>query len=346
MDTIFIEYRDPLFGVILFFVLLFLISFLSYWWGRYKNVRDNKGLESFLEKFDTTEEFRIGNQIEQNSVNNETWLLLAQGMEHQGHNEKSIEIYHALLRTRTDPALQKELLLKLGKAYFKSGFLERSKNAFLQVLQSYPRTPQALHHLVLIYEQLHQFDLALEVMESLEELESDNQKEKLYLQSRLFLNNPHHTIDDKATFLVDLYENHSILGYMVFEYLFTHRPAMAWQHFDHALSHKIADILWRTEEEHLDLDIIARNAFLRELYSAKGSLALASSSSLFELDTILALKQCNKRRVSLQFEYTCTACHQISFFPFHRCSQCHAIDTIDTIMNLAKEHYEEYHSLQ
>jgi len=346
MNTIFIEYRDPLFGIILFFVLLFLISFLSYWWGRYKNVRDHKGLEGFLEKFDTTEELRIGNQIAQNSVNNETWLLLAQGMEHQGHNEKSIEIYHALLRTRADSTLQKELLLKLGKAYFKSGFLERSKNTFLQVLQSHPRTPQALHHLILIYEQLQQFDHALEVMESLQELESNNLQEKLYLEARLFLNNPNHTVDEKAAFLGDLYQRHSILGYMVFEYLFANRPAMAWHYFDHALSHKIADILWRVGDEHLDLDIIARNAFLRELYSARGSLNLASSSPIFELDTIIALKQCNKRKVSLQFEYTCSECHQISFFPFNRCNHCHAIGSIDTIINLAKEHHEEYNSLQ
>lgn len=346
MDTFFIEYRDPLYGVLLFFILLFLISFLSYWWGRYKSVRDHKGLESFLEKFDTTEELKIANQIEQNSISNETWLLLAQGMEHQGHNEKSIEIYHALLRTRTDQMLQKELLLKLGKAYFKSGFLERSKNTFLQILQMHPRTPQALHYLILIYEQLQQFDNALEVMESLQELESDNLQEKLYLEARQFLADPNHTVDDKAHYLGELYERHSMFGYMVFEYLFTHRPGMGWKYFDHALSHKIADILWRLGDEHLDLDIISRNAFLRELFSARGSLDLASASPVFEIDTILALKQCNQRKVSLRFEYICSQCHQIFFFPFHRCSHCYAIDSIDTIMNLAREHHEEYNSLQ
>ena len=149
MDTFFIEFRDPLFGIIVFFLLLFLLSFISYWWGRRKSANEYKELESFLENFDTThDETTITSQIQGNVITNETWFLLAHGFEHQGNFEKSIEIYIALLSKQNDKMVQKEVLLKLGRAYFKAGFLERSRQSFLQILQNHPRTPQALHHLI------------------------------------------------------------------------------------------------------------------------------------------------------------------------------------------------------
>ncbi|MFA6144487.1 MAG: tetratricopeptide repeat protein [Sulfurimonas sp.] len=347
MDTFFIEFRDPLFGIIVFFLLLFLLSFISYWWGRRKSANEYKELESFLENFDTThDETTITSQIQGNVITNETWFLLAHGFEHQGNFEKSIEIYIALLSKQNDKMVQKEVLLKLGRAYFKAGFLERSRQSFLQILQNHPRTPQALHHLILIYEQLQQFGNALEVMESLTELQGTAGCEKLYLEARQMIANPKTSVDETAAFLVNLYGSHAHLGYLVFEYLFTHRPALAWIHFDPSLSQRVTDILWRIPCNHLDFDIIARNGFLRELFSAKGVCDLSHSSSIFELDTLITLKSCGNSKATLQFEYVCKECHQPSFFPFHRCPSCHAIDSIESIMSLAKERFEDNNSFQ
>ena len=96
--------------------------------------------------------------------------------------------------------------------------------------------------------------------------------EKLYLEARQMLSNPKASIDEKASFLIDLYTQHAQLGYLVFEYLFTHRPALAWKYFDQSLCARLADILWRVPSEHLDFDIIARNGFLRELFSCQREL--------------------------------------------------------------------------
>ncbi|HEX5711380.1 MAG TPA: tetratricopeptide repeat protein [Sulfuricurvum sp.] len=347
MDTFFIEFRDPLFGIIVFFLLLFIISFLSYWGGRYKGTKEAQDLENFLGKFDEpSSETSIASQVNENAITNETWLLLAQGFEHQGNFEKSIEIYHALLRKKSDKLIQKEVLLKLGRGYFKAGFLERSRQSFLQVLQNHPRTGQALHHLILIYEHLQQYDDALDVMESLIEVEGSSKCEKLYLEARQMLTNPKASIDEKATFLIDLYTQNSKLGYLVFEYLFTHRPILAWKHFDQSLSPRLTDILWKLPAENIDLDIIARNGFLRELFTAKGYCDLSLSSAIFEFDTLITLRKCGNTKVTLQFEYVCGECHQLSFFPFHRCTQCNAIDTIESIMSLEKERFEDHNSFQ
>jgi tetratricopeptide (TPR) repeat protein len=347
MDTFFIEFRDPLFGVVVFFILLFILSFLSYWWGRHKAARELRDLESFLGKFESIGEgAKLTEQVQQNSLSSESWLLLAQSFEHQGNYEKSVEIYHALLSKNRDPIFQKDALLLLGKSFFKAGFLERSRQTFLQVLQNHPRTPSALHFLILIYEQLQQYDKALEVMESLLELSPDTVSEKLYLECRILIGDHRIGIDEKAQKLIELYEIHHKLGYMVFEWLFTFRPLLGWKHYDQSLSARLSDILWRIGDENLDLDIIASNTYLRELFTAKGSVNLAEGSSIFELDTLIALHRCGMQKATLQFEYTCDECNAISFLPFHRCPHCHAIDSVHGIMNLTKERFEENNSLQ
>jgi tetratricopeptide (TPR) repeat protein len=347
MDTFFIEFRDPLFGIVVFFILLFILSFLSYWWGRYKTSREHRDLESFLGKFESLEEeAKLSEQVQTNSLTSESWLLLAQSFEHQGNYEKSVEIYHALLSKNRDPLFQKDALLLLGKSFFKAGFLERSRQSFLQILSKSPRTPQALHFLVLIYEQLQQYDKALEVMESLQELSAETIHEKLYLECRLLITDHRITLDEKAQQLIKLYEIHRHLGYMIFEWLFTYRPILAWKHFDQSLSERLSDVLWRIADENLDLDIIASNTYLRELFSARGSLELSEGSSIFELDILIALRRCGTNKATLQFEYTCDECNTISFLPFHRCPHCHAIDSVQGIMNLSKERFEENNSLQ
>jgi lipopolysaccharide assembly protein B len=347
MDTFFIEFRDPLFGIVVFFILLFVLSFLSYWWGRYKSARDHQDLESFLGKFESIGKGEnLSHQVQTNSLTSESWLLLAQSFEHQGNYEKSVEIYHALLAKNRDPIFQKDALLLLGKSFFKAGFLERSRQTFLQILGNTPRTPQALHFLILIYEHLQQYDKALEVMESLEELSPEKANERLYLECRILLANHKLSLDEKADQLISIYQQHRCLGYMIFEWLFTYRPLIAWNHFDQSLSERLSDVLWRIGDEHLDLDIISSNAYLRELYSARGALSLAEGGSVFELDLLIALRRCGVSKATLQFEYTCNVCNHISFLPFHRCPHCHAIDTVQGIMNLSKERFEENNSLQ
>lgn len=272
--------------------------------------------------------------------------MLAHSFELQGNTEKSVEIYLSLLSKYHEPLFQKEVLLLLGKTYFKAGFLERARVSFLQILENHPRTPAALHYLILVYEQLQQFEQALEVTESLLELTPQAHPIQTYLKCRLILVNPKLNIDERCTQLAAIYTQTQSLGYLIFEYLFTHRSSLAWQIFDHGLAHRLSDILWRLSEERLDLAIISQNAYLRELFTAKGAVELAQSSSVFELDTLIALRKCGASKATLQFEYACGECKQISFIGFHRCPHCHTIDTASPILTLSKEHFEENNSFQ
>ena len=52
MDSLVLEYRDPLFGIIVFFALIFFISFLTYSFGAYKEKRARRDYRKLLKRFE------------------------------------------------------------------------------------------------------------------------------------------------------------------------------------------------------------------------------------------------------------------------------------------------------
>ncbi len=347
MDALFIEYRDPLFGIIVFFVLVFIIAFFSYWWGRFKVQEDHRYLDRFIKQFHTlpTEE-ELKALISSGSISEKSWILLAHAYYQNGDFEKSIEIYQTLIEQQKDPQKRRDTLFLLGQTYFKAGFLERARTIFLQILQQFPRTPQALRYLLLVYEQLREYSKALEVLEPLDELDSDTAKDRLYLECMAMLNDPEITADEKAQRLIALYEKQHNLTYLIFEYLFVHHTALAWRHLDQSQCDTISDLLWRLGAEQLDLDIISKNGYLRELFSAKGIVDLADESAVFELDIMIRLRKSGFTGAALQFEYLCNDCKQVFPFAFNRCPNCYAIDSVRSEMILTKEIFEKNLSFQ
>ena len=130
MDSFFIEFRDPLFGIIIFFVLVFVITFLSYWWGRYKYQESSKDLDNFLQGFNSLpSQNELNIFIGKGELSKQSWLLLANTYVNNGDYEKSTDIYSELLKN-SDLLASRNIMLLLGKTYFKAGFLERSKQMF------------------------------------------------------------------------------------------------------------------------------------------------------------------------------------------------------------------------
>ncbi|MBA1433018.1 MAG: hypothetical protein FAF04_05390 [Epsilonproteobacteria bacterium] len=348
MDLFFIEFRDPLFSIIVFFAIIFIITFFSYWWGRYRRTQDSRHLDRFLRQFKalpSKDELQV--LISSGELSEKSWLLLANAYYKNGENEKSIEIYNEILNvgSRTNA---KETMFLLGKTYFKAGFLERSKQIFLEILKSSPRTPQALHYLLLVYEYMRDYNAALEVLEPLDELDEDTSLEKTYLLTLQTLSDMEMPQEQKCEKLVEIYEKYHALTYIIFEYLFRTDPKKAWQHLDLSKSEILSEVLWRCDVKELNLDIIATNSYLRELYSARGDLKLAKGSTVFEFDILIKLA--GKANATLGFEYICDNCKSVSPFAFSRCSACHAIDSARVGLSLNKDYtkgmYEENNSFQ
>ena len=340
MNTFFIESRDPLFGIIIFFVIIFVITFLSYWFNRYKTKESHKHLDKFLKQFNalpSQDELRV--LITSGDLSEKSWLLLAHAYSKNGNFDKSVEIYSELLKVGNKKNYRDTLFL-LGKTYFKAGFLERAKQIFLQILKNNPRTPQALNYLLLVYEYMRDYNSALGVLEPLEELNKDIKTEKTYLNILLILNNPDLLPQDKADSLIEIYKKTNQLTYLIFEYVFRINPALAWKNFDNSKADLLVDILYNIDEKDLNFDIIKKNGYLRELYTAKGYVNEATKSSIFEFDVLINLDK--SANATLSFEYICENCKQVFPFGFNRCSSCHSIDTSRVELSLSKDYHRDY----
>lgn len=340
MNTFFIEFRDPLFSIIVFFAIIFMITFFSYWWSRYKRREDSKYLDKFLKQFralPSKDELKV--LISSGDLSEKSWLLLAHSYSKNGDYEKSIEIYNEILSVGSGEN-KRETMFLLGKTYFKAGFLERSKQVFLSILKTNPRTPQALNYLLLVYEYMRDYKAALEVLEPLDELNKDIALDSVYLKTMALLNCTERTAEEKAHELLKTYKETHQLAYIVFEYLFRVDPKLAWENFDSSKSELLSDILWGVELKDLNLDIISQNGYLRELYTARGDVNLVQSSSVFEFDVLIKLG--GKANATLSFEYICDDCKVVYPFVFNRCSSCHAIDTARVEWSLSKDYHKDF----
>lgn len=347
MNDLFIEFRDPLFGIIIFFSLVFVIALFSYWWSRIKHKEESRYLNSFLDVFRSLPtEQELKSLMHSEAISEKSALIMAQTYFQNGDYEKCIEIYLILLELQKEPAQKAETLYLLGVTYFKAGFLERAQEIFLQILKQFPRTPKALRYLLIIYEQMHQFDKALEVLEPLEELGIDNKKDRIYLAAVGIIRSSQFGVEEKAQKLLDLYQEHHLLSYLIFEYLFRHTPDLAWKNLDLGECERMIDLLWNAREAEANLDIISSNSYLRELFSAKGLTRTAQESNIFEFDVLIKLNMADQGGATLQFDYLCNHCKQVYPFSFHRCPNCHEIDSVVTEALLTKDHFEENNSFQ
>jgi tetratricopeptide (TPR) repeat protein len=338
VNALFIEFRDPLFGIIIFFALIFIIAFVSYWWGRMRSKEDHRYLERFLRSFKKLpSQTQLHREIGSSAVSQKSWLLIAETYVQNGNFEQAVDIYQSLLEMQHEPHRRRELLLLLARTYFKAGFLERCETILLKILGRFPRTPQALKLLLFTYERLRAYGKALSVLEPLDELGDNIEMDRRYLQTVSLLQDASVGTGQKCRILAENYRKTGTLTYLTFEYLFKHDPALAWQTFTPDAGRVTADILWHLPQAHLNLDIISGDGYLRQLYSARGSVNLAQNSSEFELDVLIKLRQCGQPGATLQFEYLCGHCKQIFPFPFHRCLKCHSIDSIVTEPLLCRE---------
>ena len=164
MDFFFVEYRDPLVGLIILTILVFVVAVANYIWKIFANKDEEQKLEKFIKKFEMDNAHK--ELLRNSSLSFGNLSFLAEIFTKSGEFEKATQIYLIALEKCKDKQEREFIFLSLAKVYFKAGFLERAKEVLLQALKLRPRNIQALKLLKIVYLKLRSYKENLELFAS------------------------------------------------------------------------------------------------------------------------------------------------------------------------------------
>lgn len=327
MGELFIEHRDPLFGIAIFVLLVAVVFLLAYMGNLRSQKRQEESLRRFSTLFETSSVDREARALLGGTGDFEGRLrFLAETYHRAGDYDKAIKIYLALLEQSRDLGAKLSLLEALGETYFKAGFLERAKKIFLEVLKNVPRNPKALFGLVQVCEDLGQFDEALEALDCLLELgeaEAWVKHSHAYLSAKRLIGDSFMSAQARQEELLKWLAREPRLWRLVIGYFKGHERALFWELLlkeNRAL--EVADLLWNLTPEEIPWERVATSKALLELYRAKGYLNDGEACERFELEALRVMREHSKLRADLGFEYRCDLCGGSFPLEFDRCPSC------------------------
>ncbi len=346
MQGLFLEYNDPLFGLIVFFSIIFIITLSTYLWHLYASSSANRHIINFVNQFNSSDKPQTLQQLlEHGAVPSDALELLASNYFKAGQYEGAIEISIDLLKRKNSIKQRKPYLFLLARSYFKAGFYKRAESTFIELLRCSIHEPEALRYLIVLYERLHRFDDALDILESLDEMGIDGHKERAYLKMMRLLFDPKMNSTQKLQGIFELYTTHKELVRPVYIHMFRMDKDFAWEHLPYDELPKIVDILWNLPSDDLNFDIISKNTFLTALYYAQGTFQTQAQSDIFELDILTSLRKENHQFATLQIEYLCLECKEITPLINNRCPHCMALLTLEPQLSITQRRdHESYYS--
>jgi len=348
LDNILPAYNDPLFSILIIALLVLIVALSSFIMGNIKEEQREKSLERFLNRFNKEASLLEIEEIPFEPTFIKPLSLLALAFKNQGEYQKSINL-HLYLIDNIKKFKEKEMILEqLGQTYLKAGFLKRAESIFLQILHKHARNPEALYHLGIVYELLHEYTKAEETIMPLQLLGEDTKGLESHLYLNRLLNNKALSKMEKVEKLKELIDNNNYDYRRVIKALFDLNLTSAWKSLKPNKLHSIIDILWFLPTSNLNFDIISSEKTLHAIFMAKGVLPLdkeESESNIFVIDTILSAKRGGNNKVDMSFSYGCSKCKQDFPISFIRCPQCYAINAIQIKETVAKKQSKTSYSL-
>ena len=340
MEHILPAYNDPLFSILLIIVLGLIIAVATYGWSVYRQQKEQGHLLKFLDKFDSSECALDTTDMPYEPHMLKPLSLLAKAFENAGEYHKAISIYLYLIKNISDDLGKIELLERLGNTYLHAGFLERARSIYTDILRKRPRNKKVLYELGVVYEMMHQYAKAKEVIEPLELLKEDTFALEKFLDFSQITANKKTSLEHKVSRLKNILKEEPKLYREVVSALLKLDTQEAWKVIDPMRIKEILDILWFLPNSQLDLDIITSNKQLRTLYYAKGYLQEleeeTAKSGIFALDMLATAKQNGFEEGDLHFSYLCKKCKQSFPIGFKRCPNCMAIHSVEVEENIGK----------
>lgn len=318
MDFFFVEYRDPLVGLIILTVLIFVVAVANYIWKVFASKDEEQKLEKFIKKFEMDSVHKDLLRNEGLSFGNLSFL--AEIFTKSGEFEKATQIYLIALEKSKDKQEHEFIFFALAKVYFKAGFLERAKEVLLQALKIRPRNIQTLKLLKIVYLKLRKHKENLELLDCLFELGENVKEEKEFLKALDFLESSLSNEEKKEYILKLQIDNNPMLGRLVFEkyHIFLNQDFSS-----------ICDLLYK-ENKTFNL----QNKEYFEFFYALGLIEdekpkdVAFKNSNFKMLKIL---KDNSFKARLEFSYRCTECKSVMPLFFYHCPVCYEFNTCQII---------------
>lgn len=343
MENFIVAYRDPLFGVILFFAIVAVVALASIVWARMRTADEEKQIGTFLSGF----EFAAGHEgfdtfLDENRGAVAPLLLLAQAYEKSGEYEKAVKIVLSILsngKAGFSAGRKSELLERLGRYYFKAGFLFKSRNILLEAVNLSPRQSQALLYLSSVYLSLREYDRGLEVLDALREQGVETGDAEVIFQAMKIADSVTLSAHERLERLARMAPRHPAVRRLAVETAFAADPAAGWRLIGDGAIDAVIDLLWYLDEGKLDLDIIKTHPALAELFAARGVVGGIERGSRFETDVLIALrtKAGDTRGADLGFEYLCRSCKHVLPLYFVRCPHCLSLGSCEIETVLVRE---------
>ena len=276
-------YKDPLFGVILLFIIIAIIGAIDFIRNRLRERRRTHSLENLKKSYeflgikDGVEEFL---KLNQNAIH--TLEFIDQAYIQSGNIQEAIKIYTSILNSTAATQGKERILYALGVAHFQAGFLQRAKNTFLEIITNSPRDSESLLYLLRTYEKLSEYQNAIDVIDCLQEIyeQSGNIDDTKYLESleqnRAYLRAMHLFGDDDISFEDKIAELESLrarfprLEKSILVYYKQYNLALFWQKAQESRNiENLLDVFWRTPDTQVPVEILT-NPKIIEVYKARG----------------------------------------------------------------------------
>ncbi len=325
MEFLFIDHRHPLFSVVMLLLVIAVVALANHWWGLLRRRDQDRKLSRFLSRFEADRKARdYKSVLSLQPDSTDSLMLLASIYYKSGEYSEAIRIYLALLEILANKSVRVDVMVLLGRTYYKAGFMKRSRDILIDAIRIKARNPDALALLLVIYEQMREFTAALEVLEALEELGRDVSRTRAFLQAGAIVSNAALSDEHKREQLLALWQKAPFLSRQVLEFFFNTHVGEAWRQVDEARAKAAMDLFWQLPRDRFNETEARKHPFLRELYTAKGWIDAASESELFEFSVLIALGE-KRQMADLEFEYVCGECMGEYPLYFHRCPGCAAV---------------------
>ncbi|HEF2146832.1 TPA: hypothetical protein R8X55_000785 [Campylobacter coli] len=318
MDFFFVEYRDPLVGLIILTVLIFVVAVANYIWKVFASKDEEQKLEKFIKKFEMDSVHKDLLRNEGLSFGNLSFL--AEIFTKSGEFEKATQIYLIALEKSKDKQEHEFIFFALAKVYFKAGFLERAKEVLLQALKIRPRNIQTLKLLKIVYLKLRKHKENLELLDCLFELGENVKEEKEFLKALDFLESSLSNEEKKEYILKLQIDNNPMLGRLVFEkyHIFLNQDFSS-----------ICDLLYKENKTfNLQNKEYFEFFYALDLIEDEKPKDVVFKNSNFKMLKIL---KDNSFKARLEFSYRCTECKSVMPLFFYHCPVCYEFNTCQII---------------